>query len=141
MITTQRAAARTPGRACNGNISRDRTKAPITASEMLATAHESMTPAEIAAHALRMADELEALARILTSQNGIVTSVTTMLRNQSMTVRSINDLYRAGRKREAREALATAAAVPDLEPMPLAIIVPEWSTALFSPADAREARR
>jgi hypothetical protein len=99
-----------------------------------------MTPGEIAAHALKMADELEALARMLTSQNGIVTAVADTLRNQSTTIRSINAMYRAGRKREAREALATAAAVPDLEPMPLAIIAPEWSTALFSPSDAREAR-
>ncbi|MER9356172.1 hypothetical protein NKI61_23215 [Mesorhizobium sp. M0514] len=127
MTTNQRASARPHSRA--------------SASETLAEAHTHMTPAEIAAHALRMADELEALARILTSQNGIVTAVADTLRNQSMTVRSINDLYRAGRKREAREALATAAAVPDLEPMPLAIIVPEWSMALFSPAEAREGCR
>ncbi|MER8921689.1 hypothetical protein [Mesorhizobium sp. M0802] len=127
MTTTQRAAARPQSRA--------------SASETLAEAHTHMTPAEIAAHALRMADELEALARILTSQNGIVTAIADTLRNQSMTVRSINDLYRAGRKREAREALATAAAVPDLEPMPLAIIMPEWSMALFSPAEAREGCR
>ncbi|MER9392206.1 MULTISPECIES: hypothetical protein [unclassified Mesorhizobium] len=124
--TNQRASARPHNRA--------------SAREMLATAHQHMAPADIAEHALKLAGELEALARMLTSQNGIVTAVAGTLRNQSMTVRSINAMYRTGRKREAREALAAAAAVPNLESMPLAVFSPEWATALFSPADAREAR-
>ncbi|MER9494094.1 hypothetical protein NKI86_19950 [Mesorhizobium sp. M0320] len=121
---TQRAAARTHSRA---------------ARETLADAHKSMTKAAIATHALMMADELEALARMLTSQNGIVTAVANTLRAQGATVRSINTMFRAGRKREAREALAAAAAIPNLESMPLAVFSPEWATALFSPGEHQEA--
>jgi hypothetical protein len=105
-----------------------------TARELLAASQERMTPDAVAAHALDMADELEALAVIVTSQNGIVTSLATILRTQSQTIRAINAMSRAGRKREARKALAAAAAIPDLEPMPVADILPEWSAALFSPA-------
>ncbi|ESX03414.1 hypothetical protein X769_18300 [Mesorhizobium sp. LSJC268A00] len=48
------------------------------ARHLLAAAHDRMTPAEIAEHALKMADELEALARMITSQNAIVASVCTI---------------------------------------------------------------
>ncbi|MER9005910.1 hypothetical protein NKI15_19965 [Mesorhizobium sp. M0862] len=110
----------------------------MTARELLTAAHEGMTPAEIAEHALKMADELEALARMITSQNAIVTSVCTILRTQTNTIRTINAMHLAGRKREARHALAAVAATPDLEPMPVATITMEWSAAMFSPADAQE---
>ncbi|ESX03415.1 hypothetical protein X769_18305 [Mesorhizobium sp. LSJC268A00] len=49
-------------------------------------------------------------------------------------------MHLAGRKREARRALAAVAATPDLEPMPVATITMEWSAAMFSPTEAQEAR-
>lgn len=112
----------------------------MTGRDQLAAAHGRMTADEIAAHALKLAGELEALARMVTSQNALVRSLATIVRSQSASIRAINAMHRAGKKREAREALATAAAVPDLEPVPVADFTPDWSTAMFRPAEALEAR-
>ncbi|MES0076938.1 hypothetical protein [Mesorhizobium sp. M0058] len=108
-----------------------------SAADQLAAAHARMTPAEIAAHALDLADELERMHQAFnaatSAHNSLVTSLANLVATQKSTVRSIHALSQAGRKREAREVLAKAVAIADLEPLTLVAGV-NWSPEIFSPA-------
>ncbi|WP_457154849.1 hypothetical protein [Mesorhizobium sp. P5_C1] len=108
-----------------------------TARDQLATAYKTMKKADISAHALDLADELEGLAEMITGQNVMLTSLAELIGALKTNIRAIDTLAREGKKRAAREALAALAAIPDIAPVPVAVFSPEWSTAMFSPAEAR----
>ncbi|MER9396720.1 hypothetical protein NKI46_01085 [Mesorhizobium sp. M0615] len=112
----------------------------MSARDLLAAAHQHMTPDEIAEHALKMADELEGLVEAIGGQNTMLASLAELVRTLKVSTRAINILVKEGKKRAAREALSAMAAIPDIVPVPVAIFSPEWLVAMFNPADAEEVR-
>lgn len=111
------------------------------ASEMLTASHERMTPSEVAEHALLLAGELDGLAEAIIAQNLMMTSLAELIRAQKASARAIDTLAREGKKRAAREALSALAAVPDVAPVPVAVFSPEWSKAMFRPAEPKQEAR
>lgn len=90
-----------------------------TVRDQLAAAHASMTPAEIATHALDLADEIKRLQGIIFAQSESLIAAGktarefhTLAASMKATIGMIHDHYRAGRKKVARDLLATAAAIP-----------------------------
>lgn len=117
----------------------------MNARETLSNAHQRMTPAEIAEHALRLAEAVEylqssvdtlrednnkaALALVCT-QEALITHLRGVYR--------VQELFEAHRKREARDLLRQAAStVYETEPVPLKEAV-LWSSTIFNPFPERE---
>ena len=102
--------------------------APEEAAASLALAHQGMTPAEVAEHAVALAVVAASQDRLLRS---LVISLMAIQRtaemvnvtrqNQQIVLRRIVSLHSAGRKRAARDLLQEAAAI-ELAPEPLAAV-------------------
>ncbi|WP_156936384.1 hypothetical protein [Mesorhizobium sp. LNJC394B00] len=70
-----------------------------TARDLLTAAHEGMTPAEIAAHAIDRADELEQMHQAFnaaaSAHNGLVTSLANLVATQKSAVPACRDMQRS----------------------------------------------
>lgn len=118
-----------------------------TARQLLAAAHARMTPAEIAAHALDLADELERMHRAIDSvyaaMNAASDSVICLqdaLTSQQQVICRIRELFEGRRKREARDLLSTAAAMPVPKRTTVVKLESAWSTRFFDPYPERKAK-
>lgn len=121
----------------------------MTARETLAEAHKHMTPEQIAAHALDLADVVELYRAIIDERQKAMASAGATVESGVKTVnyvvaeaKNINALFTAHRKVEARRRLAVLAGapllpdpgIPDESEYRLMPIPPE----LFSPAPANQ---
>lgn len=116
----------------------------MTARETLAEAHQHMTPEQIAAHALGLADVIEAYRRVLdsrelamTAAGAVVPRYVQLFNGLLADAREIQSLFVSHRKVEARRRLAALAATaalptPDM-PAPETYRLKPIPPKLFSP--------
>lgn len=83
-----------------------------TAREMLAAAHAHMTPDEIAANALDLADYAERMAEVLVNADALVTILDNSLGQVMAQIRHAQNLNVTSRKSQSRDLVAEMAALP-----------------------------
>ncbi|PAP99493.1 hypothetical protein LRP31_06745 [Mesorhizobium mediterraneum] len=120
----------------------------MSARETLAVAHQRMTPTEIAAHALDLADEVEVTRKAALIAYGdlkagvdLVASLRKLLNDRLARLRSIVALFERGRKMEARKALRQAVAAPEIEETEFVKLNFVFTDEIFDPFPERKSTR
>ncbi|CDX29064.1 hypothetical protein MPLSOD_110119 [Mesorhizobium sp. SOD10] len=102
------------------------------AGEQLALAHERMTPEEIAANALKLADYAERMAEVLMNSDALVTILDNNLGQVMAQIRHAQNLNATSRKSQSRDLIAKLAALPNERQASRDALITEMSIELQS---------